>query len=133
MSLMLKLLIYFILIGGPLLAIILFYRYRLARQKEEWLASKRYITLSLLVPKENEKSPLAAEQMFAALHGIYREGDRWQDQISLEIVSRNKFIQFYIRMPENLKDFVEGQIYAQYPNVEIYEAPDYWMIGRVKR
>lgn len=113
------------LILVPLLAIYLLYRARLARQKEEWLASRRYTTLSLLVPKENEKGPLAAEQMFAALHGIYKESERWQEQISFEIVSRNKYIQFYLRTPEYLKDFVTGQIYAQYPNVEIFESPDY--------
>jgi len=43
----------------------------------------------------------------------------------LEIVSINSFIQFYINVPKYLKEFVEGQLYAQYPNVEISEAEEY--------
>ena len=35
--------------------------------------TKDSVLLSIEVPKENETTPLAADLMFASLHGIYRE------------------------------------------------------------
>jgi hypothetical protein len=82
------------------------------------------------VPKDNEKKELSAEQMFASLHGILRprselqkEGSL-QEHVSFEIVSRKNSIQFYIWTPKHLKDFVESQVYAQYPLVQIKEGPE---------
>ncbi|MFA6963602.1 MAG: DUF87 domain-containing protein [Patescibacteria group bacterium] len=94
-------------------------------KKVDWLAAQEYTVLRIDVPRNNEKSPMAAEQMFAAIHGIYSESAEFQNHLSFEIVSKDKFIQFYIYLPLHLKDFVEGQIYAQYPTVEINEVDDY--------
>jgi hypothetical protein len=63
--------------------------------------------------------------MFASIHGIYSENSMYQNQISFEIVAKDKYIQFYVNVPVHVKDFVEGQIYAQYPTVEISEVDDY--------
>ncbi len=99
------------------------------RRRERWVSQTEHLLLLVEVPKENEKKELSAEQMFASLHGILRaksdlrkEGSL-QEHISFEIASVNDQIQFYIWTPRHLKDFVEGQIYAQYPNVRILEAP----------
>jgi len=94
-------------------------------KKVDWLNAQEYTVLRIDVPKNNDKSPLAAEQMFAAIHGIYSESAKYQNHLSFEIVSKEKFIQFYVYLPVHLKDFVEGQIYAQYPTVEINEVGDY--------
>jgi hypothetical protein len=83
--------------------------------------------LMLEVPRTNDKKELAAEQMLAALHGILRprrevrSSGRMQEHISLEIVAIGQRIRFYIWTPKHLQAFVEGQIYAQYPTVQIYE------------
>lgn len=98
---------------------------RAAEEYAEWKATQRYAVLKILVPKNNEKTPQAAEQMFAALHGIYREGSPFQDQLSFELVSFQKFIHFYVHVPMHLREFVEGQLYAQYPNIEVTETEDY--------
>lgn len=95
------------------------------KQKTDWLATQEYTTLRIDVPKDNEKAPLSAEQMFASIHGIYSENSMYQNQISFEIVAKDKYIQFYVNVPVHVKDFVEGQIYAQYPTVEISEVDDY--------
>lgn len=76
--------------------------------------------LLIEVPQNNDKKPEAAEAMFSALHGILGK-----EHISFEIVSESKYIRFYVFVPSHLKDFVEGQIYAQYPTVEIKEVEDY--------
>ncbi len=83
--------------------------------------------LMLEVPRTNDKKELAAEQMLAALHGILRPkrelrlSGSLQEHISLEIAAINQRIRFYIWTPKHLQAFVEGQIYAQYPTVHIYE------------
>ncbi len=109
----------------PIIVISVLYKRRIKQEKIAWYESKKNVVLSILVPKENEKKPVAAEQLFASLHGIFRTENKFQDQVSFEIVSKDKYIQFYVFLPEYLKDFVEGQIYAQYPDVEIYQVPDY--------
>ena len=89
------------------------------------------VVLLLQVPRTNEKKELAAEQMFASLHGllIMPGKGRWakndRERISFEIAVMKKRIGFYVWVPEYLKNFVEEQIYAQYPTVHISEVPDY--------
>ena len=117
--------IYLILVGVPILIIIIIYRQILFRRKLDWYSKLRFVVLRILVPKNNEKTPLAAEQMFATLHGIFRANAPYQEYLSLEIAARDKYLQFYACIPTHLKDFVQGQIYAQYPNAEISEVDDY--------
>ena len=87
--------------------------------------SSEYSLIHIIVPKDNDKKELSAEQMFASLHGILRPTgelraeSKLQDHISFEIVSINQIIHFYVWTPSELKDFVESQIYAQYPTVQI--------------
>lgn len=89
------------------------------------------VVLLLQVPRANEKKELAAEQMFASLHGLltmpskgrFRPAER--ERISFEIAVLKKRIGFYVWVPEYLKSFVEEQIYAQYPTVHISEVEDY--------
>lgn len=99
------------------------------RRREEWINQSEHMLLLIEVPKANDKKELSAEQMFASLHGILRpkadlmrEG-AIQEHISFEMASVSNLIQFYVWVPVHLKDFVEGQIYAQYPGVQIKENP----------
>lgn len=88
-------------------------------------AADEGVLLLLQVPRTNDKKELAAEQMFASLHGLLtqpRQGifkDPEHDRLSLEITVRDRRIGFYIWTPSYLKDYVEEQIYAQYPTVQI--------------
>ena len=87
----------------------------------------QHCLLMLEVPRTNDKKELAAEQMLASLHGILRAkrelklSGTLQEHISLEIVAIGQRIRFYIWTPKHLQAFVEGQIYAQYPTVQIFE------------
>jgi hypothetical protein len=62
---------------------------------------------------------MAAEQLFASLHGILRDKSELklnggiQEHLSFEIASVNGQIRFYVWVPKALQSFVEGQIYAQ--------------------
>ena len=86
------------------------------------------VLLLLEIPKTNDKSELAAEQMFASLHGILRDQtsalNHRQEHLSFEIASVNGRISFYVCVPKHLQNFVEGQIYAQYPTVQIKASSD---------
>jgi hypothetical protein len=84
------------------------------------------VILHIAVPRQNDKTPLAAEQMFASLHGIVRDNRRSTDFLSFEVVSDTAAgVNFYAAIPKYLVKFVEGQIYAQYPNAEIVIVEDY--------
>jgi len=89
--------------------------------------NERSVLLLLEIPKANDKKELAAEAMFAALHGILKPKIGMfarapiQERVSFEIASVEKRIRFYVHVPEHLKGFVEGQIYAQYPTAQIKE------------
>ncbi|HXY18341.1 MAG TPA: DUF87 domain-containing protein [Candidatus Nitrosopolaris sp.] len=90
-------------------------------------AAHEHCLLMLEIPRTNDKKELAAEQMLAALHGILRSkrdlklSGTMQEHFSLEIASIGQRLRFYIWTPKHLQAFVEGQIYAQYPTVQIYE------------
>lgn len=96
------------------------------------------VLLMLEIPRANDKQELAAEQLFASLHGILRDKQELknsggvQEHLSFEIVSTAGQIRFYVWVPKVLQSFVEGQIYAQYPTVQIYKMDDDYVDNRSK-
>lgn len=99
-------------------------------QKVDIIKEVESTLLILEIPKANDKSELAAEQMFASLHGILRDAKElkanngYQEHLSFELASVGGRIQFYVWTPKSLQSFVEGQIYAQYPQVQIRAAEE---------
>jgi hypothetical protein len=97
------------------------------QRKTKWVEQTDHQLLLLQIPRDNDKKELAAEQLFASLHGILRSKSELvkqgiiQEHISFEFASIGKLIRFYVWVPKHLRDFVEGQIYAQYPGVNITE------------
>ena len=91
------------------------------------------VILLLQVPRTNDKKELAAEQMFASLYGLLtiptqkRLSPIKRERLSFEIAAIKRRIGFYVWVPNYLKGFVEEQVYAQYPMVQISEIPDYAM------
>jgi len=96
------------------------------------------VLLMLEIPRTNDKQELAAEQLFASLHGILRDKRELknsggvQEHLSFEIVSTAGQIRFYVWVPKVLQSFVEGQIYAQYPTVQIYKMDEDYADDRNK-
>lgn len=93
----------------------------------EWAKNTEHQLLLLEIPRTNEKKELAAEQLFSSLHGILRPRKELikegaiQEHISFEVAAIDQRIRFYVWTPKHLKNFIEGQIYAQYPDVQIQE------------
>jgi len=97
-------------------------------------ASKaKWIYLAIDVPRDNEQSPKAVEQIFNHLWGIIKTPffkEKWWDGYfqlgySLELVSIEGYIQYIIRTTDKNRDIVEAAIYAQYPTAEITAIEDY--------
>jgi len=113
----------------PIVAVLGFLTFRNFRRARD-ITTAEHVLLILEIPRANDKKELAAEQMFASLHGILREKKelalegRLQEHISFEIAAINKQIRFYVWVPIHLQNFVEGQIYAQYPTVQIHTADE---------
>ncbi len=111
----------------PIVAIVAFQNFR----KSKWVENLESVVLWVKIPKNSEKGPTSAEMMFASLHSILRpaqdlkkEGSI-QEHISFEMVADAKSIMFYVWTPKHLQNFVEGQVYAQYPTAEISVVDDY--------
>ena len=76
--------------------------------------------------------------MFASLHGILRDKKELrmhgnvQEHISFEIAAIDKLIRFYVRVPKHWLNFLEGQIYAQYPTVQIHTVDEDYTTRAIK-
>lgn len=90
-----------------------------------------FILLEIRVPKviderfEAHTAPLAAEHMFASLHGLLKEDQNLQEHFSFEFIARDGSIRFYVAVPEKIADFIESQVYGQYPTAHIVRVDDY--------
>ncbi|MEA4910702.1 hypothetical protein SDC9_07806 [bioreactor metagenome] len=92
----------------------------------------KYSLLEIKLPREINKSPEATEIFLRAVYdggglgGWYKEN--WEGRLpsvsSLEIVSLEGVIHFFIRAESKFKTRIEAAIYSQYPTVEIIEWPE---------
>ncbi|MBP9827501.1 hypothetical protein KBC99_03420, partial [Candidatus Saccharibacteria bacterium] len=111
--------------GWTLIAAYLIWQIWQNRRRVEFVEGTEHSMMQIIVPKDNDKKELSAEQLFASLHGILRTNKELiaegivQEHISFEIVSEKNIINFYVWVPTHLCDYVESQIYAQYPTVQI--------------
>ena len=123
----------------PVVGILAFFTYRNYKKLNSLkVLNVDSVLLMLEIPRTNDKKELAAEQMFASLHGILRDRSELknsggvQEHLSFEIVSTAGQIRFYVWVPKVLQSFVEGQIYSQYPTVQIYKMNEDYVDDRNK-
>lgn len=92
----------------------------------------QWVLLGIRLPKTILKTPLSMELVLSALHQT-SEGNwykrKWKGQLkpwfSLELVSLGGNIHFFIRTSKKYKNYIEAQLYSQYPGIEVYETEDY--------
>lgn len=99
----------------------------------KWAKTHKFTLLAIDIPRGNEQSPKAVENMFTYLGGA--QGgvnffEKWfeglfQKSFSFEIVSIGGHTQFLVRTPSESRNLVESAIYSQYPDAEIFEVEDY--------
>ncbi len=104
------------------------------RQTLHHIRTRRFIILAIDVPRDNNQSPLAVENIFTHLHGILPGSNNmyenwWEgktvDYFSVELVSIEGYVQFLVYTQEEYRDIVESAFYAQYPDAEITQVEDY--------
>jgi hypothetical protein len=100
------------------------------RQQDYW--STEHTVLEIRLPEEITQSPFAAELFFRVL---YQTGEvdtpvhKWRGKtspwFSLEIVSTEGVVKFFVWTRSRYKEVIKSQMYAHYPTVQVAEVPDY--------
>jgi len=112
----------------------MFYKLYLEHIQLEWYQNLKWIFLKITVPPENERSPLAFENIFEQMHAvqetinwaeIHLEG-QFQVWFTWEITSIGGVIGNYVRIMPKFRDVLEAAIYSEFPSAEITEAEDYF-------
>jgi len=89
--------------------------------------------LEIIVDRNNEKWAWVFEHILIILHQAYDDYHKWffgkkkfkAPSFSLEISKIGNRIRFFIISPVKYSNFLQNQIYAHFPNVEINEVKDY--------
>ena len=116
----------FLLVGGALAL-------WLTLKQAEFIAAQPSLLLEIKPPRSLVKTPLAMETFFSSIHLAPGEATwyaRWikggvRPWWSLEIASFEGQVHFFIWTRANFRRIIESQLYAQYPGIQIVEAPDY--------
>jgi hypothetical protein len=101
--------------------------------QERFIMNIKWILLEIQVPRDVIKTPAAMELIFS--NAFYHRSNKgfWEEYMigapwlwfSLEMVSIEGRVHFYVRTPSRIRDLVETQIYAQYPQAKVIEVDDY--------
>lgn len=99
-----------------------------------FMSKTKKICLSIDIPKNNTQTPKSIEALFLQLMSTYTKvstqdkffkGKLPAETFGFELVSLDGYIQFIIFCPASARDVIESAIFAQYPDAEIMEIPDY--------
>lgn len=101
--------------------------------RQDFISGIDYVLLEIIPPREVLRSPKAMELFITnALYHWSEKGGKeeyWQGAVwfwfSLELVSIDGQVHFYIRTPSRIKGLIETQMYAQYPQSQVKVAEDY--------
>lgn len=126
-------LFFLIPIAIPVLLFYLFFHVYIDYNRQKYFNSLEWTLIEIVPSPENVKSPAAMELFLLALWQTSGEStwiDRWvkgkvRTWFSLELVSIEGKIKFYLWCESKMRKYLESQIYAQYPGSEIREAEDY--------
>lgn len=99
----------------------------------QYFAHLHWVLLQISVPPGSINTPKGMENFFNNLAGSKsaltwketRLQGKFQAYFSLEIVSDEGDVRFYIRCQDKHRDMVEAAMYAQYPEAQISLAEDY--------
>ncbi|MBU1728262.1 hypothetical protein KKA39_03095 [Patescibacteria group bacterium] len=101
--------------------------------RQDFISGIDWVLLEIVPPRDVLRSPKAMELFISnALYHFSVKGGRetyWQGAVwfwfSLEIASIDGQVHFYVRTPSRLKEFIETQMYAQYPQAQVKVVDDY--------
>jgi len=117
-----------------LLGIIFFYSFRSWKRNYFMNEKLQYALLEINIPRDVHRSPQAMEVVIDAMYYLGGGAMTWQERFwfgavlypsSLEIVSIEGSVYFFIRTSTKLAAGVKSAIYSQYPDAEVNEVDDY--------
>jgi hypothetical protein len=120
--------IVFLLLRSAVMSFWLFWR------TQHFAIATPMVLLELMIPREIMKSPKAMEQVLTAINTTRNaptniKAKYWDGEVtrsfSLEIVSFDGNVHFYVRVPQVAKNLVEATFFSYYPDIEVEEVPDY--------
>lgn len=105
--------------------------------KRAFLAAQEYVLLEIMPPQDITKSPAAMELFLMAIYQTGGESTWYDRQVkgqsrawfSLEIISTEGNVRFFIWTRDKLAKLVETQLYAQFPGIEVYRTNDDYTFG----
>lgn len=117
----------------PIVLLVAFCRTWIYYARANNILKMKTTLLEVRLPKETYKSPLAMEVVLNALYQTGREGTWYKKYVlgkmrpwfSLEFISIEGKVRFFVWTELEFKDLIESSIYSQYPSVEVHEVPDY--------
>lgn len=120
-------------IWGPILAMYIGLNLWHHFVTERFVLGMTWTLFEIQVPRDVEKSPMAMELIFtnamyhASIKGLWEIWVQGAPHFwfSLEIAGIDGSVHFYIRTPSRIRDLVETQVYAQYPQAKVREVEDY--------
>src|SRR3990172_2721721 len=100
--------------------------------QQDFISGIDFVLLEIVPPRDVLRSPKAMELFFsnALYHMSGKSGleKYWQGAVwfwfSLEIASIEGQVHFYIRTPSRIKELIETQMYAAYPQAQVKEVED---------
>lgn len=134
----------FIFLGIIAVLISALYIFRYFYRKETNLqTSLKKVILKIIVPKESSakhiedrpttaddiKGQISSMEAFFSILGGLKIKKNWlrgrEDTFSLEIVAHHSIITFYVAVPHDIREYVEQQLQAQFPESTIEKVIDY--------
>ncbi|MCH7604391.1 hypothetical protein IID24_00100 [Patescibacteria group bacterium] len=96
-------------------------------------ATHGFKIFEVIMPQDVVRPLKAMEAVFASLWQLYDPPNKreywfegqYQQNLSIEIVSTEGVVHFYLRFPEGNYQLIEAAVYSQYPDAELREVEDY--------
>ncbi len=133
LAVIVKILVVLAPLWAPAILTFIFWKVWVRYRRAYFIRNQKMAVIEVRIPREINRTPLAMEAVFAGLHiGIGETTfldrnflGKVRTWFSLELVSIDGEVHFFIYTRNFLKELLKTQIYAQYPEVEIYDVDDY--------
>ncbi len=133
LELLLKIIILILIIFFPMVFTMAAINTYLTYKRVSFILNQESTVIEIKIPKNVNKPLIAMELLLESFHQPGGEGgliDKWRNGktrpwFSLEMVSFEGEIRFFIWMRKEWRRHIESAVYSQYPDAEIYEVEDY--------
>ncbi|HFC36300.1 MAG TPA: hypothetical protein ENJ49_01340, partial [Candidatus Moranbacteria bacterium] len=101
--------------------------------QDNYWSKIEWTILEIIPPNDIEETPQAMEMVYAGLLGSMKGINTIEEFVngetpmyfSLELVSKEGEVHFYVRTPKGFRDLIESHIHSQYPTAVVQTGPDY--------